>query len=196
MNTGIQDAANLGWKLAATIKGTAPDGLLDTYQNERHPVGRMVLRSSGAIIRMAMVKARPARVARNLVAGSLLKLDSIARKATGIISGIGIDYPAPKGAHGLTGQRAADIPLAGGGRLYEALRDGRFVVVTAGATELTAPWADRITIATPADPTTPTVLVRPDAYVAWADDHPDSAHMAAALTTWCGAGTVSADSSS
>jgi 2-polyprenyl-6-methoxyphenol hydroxylase-like FAD-dependent oxidoreductase len=61
MNTGLQDAANLGWKLAAAAQGWAPDGLLDTYQSERHPVGHLVLRSSGAIIRMAMIApGRPA----------------------------------------------------------------------------------------------------------------------------------------
>ena len=195
MNTGIQDAANLGWKLAAAVNGTAPDSLLDSYQTERHPVGRMVLRSSGAIIRMAMVKARPARFVRNLVAGSLLELGPVARKATGTLSGVGITYPAPRGTHRLTGRRAADIPLAGGGRLYEALRDGRFVMVAAAATEpaiteVTAPWAGRITIVAPADPATPSVLVRPDAYIAWAGDDPAPADMAAALTTWCGSGTL------
>jgi hypothetical protein len=190
MNTGIQDAANLGWKLAATVNGTAAPGLLDSYQAERHPVGRLVLRSSGAIIRMAMVKRRPAQAARNLIAGTLLKLGPVARKATGVISGIGIDYPAPRGAHKLTGRRAPDLALAGDPtRLYEALRSGGFVLVAPGPAlhEAAAAWADRVAVVTPTDPSTRVMLVRPDAYIAWAGDEPDRAQVAAALAASCGA---------
>ena len=89
MNTGLQDAANLGWKLAAAAQGRAPEGLLDTYESERHPVGRLVLRSSGAIIRMAMIRSRAGRSARNLIGGAALRLPPVARKAAGTISGIG-----------------------------------------------------------------------------------------------------------
>jgi 2-polyprenyl-6-methoxyphenol hydroxylase-like FAD-dependent oxidoreductase len=160
MNTGLQDAANLGWKLAATAQGWAPDGLLDTYESERHPVGQLVLRSSGAIIRMAMIQSRAGRLARNLVGGAALKLPPVARKAAGTLSGIGIDYPhAP---------RAADVPLLDSRRLYEVLRDGTFVLV---APESAAPHlrggSGRVVLAPPADPTTPWTLVRPDAHVAW-----------------------------
>lgn len=197
MNTGLQDAANLGWKLAAAVNGTAAPGLLDSYQAERHPVGRLVLRSSGAIIRMAMVKRRPAQAARNLIAGTLLKVGPIARKATGVISGIGIDYPAPPGAHKLTGRRAMDIALAGDApRLYEALRGGRFVLVLppgnapGEATFSAAPWADRVTVVVPTDASTSAMLIRPDAYIAWASDEPDSTQLTAALAAWCGAGTA------
>ncbi|MEN3361755.1 MAG: hypothetical protein V7637_5737, partial [Mycobacteriales bacterium] len=122
MNTGLQDAANLSWKLAAAIQGWAPDGLLDTYEGERHPVGKLVLRSSGAIIRLAMVKSRLGRMARNFIGGNALRLPPIAHKAAGVISGIGIDYPGAP--------RAADVPLKDSGRLYEALRDGKFVLLT------------------------------------------------------------------
>jgi 2-polyprenyl-6-methoxyphenol hydroxylase-like FAD-dependent oxidoreductase len=182
MNTGIQDAANLGWKLAAAVNGTAPPGLLDSYQTERHPVGRLVLRSSGAIIRAAMVQRRPARAARNLIAGSLLRLGPVARRATGVISGIGIDYPAAPRAH--------DVALAGDpARLYEALRGGQFVLIApdAATREVATPWAGRMTVVAPADPATPTTLVRPDAHVAWSGDGADAARLAAALTAACGA---------
>jgi 2-polyprenyl-6-methoxyphenol hydroxylase-like FAD-dependent oxidoreductase len=163
MNTGLQDAANLGWKLAAAANGQAPDGLLDTYETERHPIGRLVLRSSGAIIRMAMVRSAAGRLARNVVGGAALRLPPVARKAAGTISGIGIDYPrAP---------RAQDIPLRGSGRLYEALRDGKFVLV---APDEAKPALDgshaRVTLAAPADATTPWTLVRPDAHIAWRGD--------------------------
>ena len=125
MNTGLQDAANLGWKLAAAAQGWAPDGLLDTYESERHPVGQLVLRSSGAIIRMAMIRSRAGRLARNVLGGAALRLPPVAHKAAGTLSGIGIDYPhAP---------RAADVPLRDSRRLYEVLRDGKYVLLAPDA---------------------------------------------------------------
>jgi 2-polyprenyl-6-methoxyphenol hydroxylase-like FAD-dependent oxidoreductase len=171
MNTGLQDAANLGWKLAAAINGQAPDGLLDTYETERHPIGRLVLRSSGAIIRMAMIRSRAGRLARNILGGAALRLPPVARKAAGTISGIGISYPrAP---------RAQDIPLRDSGRLYEALRDGKFVLVAPDAAKPALDGVhDRVTLATPADATTPWTLVRPDAHIAW---HGDAATLHTAL---------------
>ena len=127
MNTGLQDAANLGWKLAAAVQGWAPHDLLDTYEGERHPVGRLVLRSSGAIIRMAMIRSRAGRLARNVVGGAALRLPPVAHKAAGTLSGIGIDYPhAP---------RAADVPLLDSRRLYEVLRDGKHVLLAPAAAE-------------------------------------------------------------
>jgi 2-polyprenyl-6-methoxyphenol hydroxylase-like FAD-dependent oxidoreductase len=157
MNTGLQDAANLGWKLAAAAAGWAPDGLLDTYEGERHPVGELVLRSSGAIIRMAMVRTRAGRLARNVLGGAALRLPPVARKAAGTLSGIGIDYPhAP---------RAADVALLDGRRLYEVLRDGTYVLVAPGAAE--RHLSGRVVLAPPAEPTPSWTLVRPDAHVAW-----------------------------
>src|ERR671917_388970 len=81
MNAGLQDAANLGWKLAATVHGWAPVGLLDSYHTERYPVGRAVLRGSGALLRLAMVKSRAGRLTRNLLGGAVLRLPPMARKA-------------------------------------------------------------------------------------------------------------------
>jgi 2-polyprenyl-6-methoxyphenol hydroxylase-like FAD-dependent oxidoreductase len=160
MNTGLQDAANLGWKLAAAAQGWAPAGLLDSYESERHPVGRLVLRSSGAIIRMAMIRSRAGRVTRNVVGGAALRLPPVAHKIAGTISGIGIDYPqAP---------RAQDVPLQNSRRLYEVLRDGKFVLL---APETARPaiegWADHVVLASPVDSALPWTLVRPDAHIAW-----------------------------
>ena len=148
MNTGLQDAANLGWKLAAAAQGWAPDGLLDTYEGERHPVGQLVLRSSGAIIRMAMIRSRAGRLARNVLGGAALRLPPVAHKAAGTISGIGIDYPhAP---------RAADVPLLDSRRLYEVLRDGKFVLLApAAAAPQLAGLHGRVVLAPPADPAIP-----------------------------------------
>lgn len=157
MNTGLQDAANLGWKLAATAAGWAPEGLLDTYEGERHPVGKLVLRSSGTIIRMAMVRTRAGRLARNVIGGAALSLPPVARKAAGTLSGIGIDYPhAP---------RAADVALLDGRRLYEVLRDGKHVLVAPASAE--RHLGGRVVPAPPAEPTSTWTLVRPDAHVAW-----------------------------
>ena len=112
MNTGLQDAANLGWKLAAVLRG-APEALLDTYQSERHPVGRAVLRSSGALIRAAMIKSAAGRTVRGLVGGAALHVPRIREKITGQITGIGYAYPRPPGAHELVGTRVADVPKGG-----------------------------------------------------------------------------------
>ena len=155
MNTGLQDAANLGWKLAATIQGWAPEGLLDSYDAERRPVGRLVLRSSGAIIRLAMVSSRLGRWARNAIGGTLLGIPAIAHRATGIVSGIGLDY---RGA-----PRAADVALADDGRLYELLRQGRYVLVSSEA----GSHSDLVIHGVPAEPSNSATLVRPDGHVAW-----------------------------
>ena len=164
MNTGLQDAANLSWKLAAVLRG-APDALLDTYQAERHPVGRAVLRSSGALIRAAMLKSRVGQAVRGIVARRALSVSRIARKFLGQLTGIGYAYAAPSGAHELVGTRAVDVPLAGGGRVYEALRGQRFVLV--GEADVSG-WADRVDVVAPAVAGGPLVLVRPDGYVGWA----------------------------
>jgi 2-polyprenyl-6-methoxyphenol hydroxylase-like FAD-dependent oxidoreductase len=160
MNTGLQDAANLGWKLAATLRGWAPAGLLDTYQAERHPVGTMVLRSSGAIIRLAMIRSRAGRWARNTIGAALMRVPAIQRRATGTISGIGIDYPdAP---------RTPDVALAGSGRLYPALGAGTYLVVGPPDSEPTVrPWRDRARLVSPDRRQDTAMLVRPDGHTAW-----------------------------
>ncbi|MFC7531194.1 FAD-dependent monooxygenase [Actinoplanes sp. GCM10030250] len=164
MNTGLQDAANLSWKLAATVQGWAPEGLLDTYEAERHPVGKLVLRSSGTLIRLAMVRSRPARWLRNTVGSGLLAVPPVVRRAAGVISGVGITYPGAP--------RAADLPLRGGERLYEALREGKHVLVTATSMQ---GYGDRLRIAAPDVDSGVAVLVRPDGYVAWQGPAGDAA---------------------
>ncbi|MFI2640182.1 FAD-dependent monooxygenase [Streptomyces sp. NPDC018610] len=186
MNTGLQDAANLGWKLAQVMTGHAPDALLDTYQAERHPVGRSVLRSSGGIIRLAMAR-RPWTLA--LRAGLVTVLDHVGpvrRRIAGQVTGIGYRYAAPRGSHRLTGSRAPDLALAGGGRLYEALRGGRFVLVAPYAYEVGPRRAGRLTAERWASDRRTALLVRPDGYVAWAADTADSAEIEQALAAHVG----------
>ncbi|HEX6498765.1 MAG TPA: FAD-dependent monooxygenase [Micromonosporaceae bacterium] len=201
MNTGIQDAVNLGWKLAAVIHGWAGDDLLDSYHAERHPVGRDVLRSSGAIIRLAMLRSRPARVARNVAGSVALRIGPVADRITGTLSGVGIRYPAPHHGHRLAGRRAPDVPLVDDGRardrLYAALREGTFVLLApAEAASVGEAWKGRLTVATPAEAGTPTMLVRPDGYIAWATDDTDPDRLPDAirrvLPVWCGPATASA----
>ncbi|GAB3142332.1 FAD-dependent monooxygenase [Micromonospora sonneratiae] len=160
MNTGLQDAANLSWKLAASIRGWAPAGLLDSYQAERHPVGKLVLRSSGAIIRAALVGPRVGRMARNVLGALLLRVPPVVRALAGTVSGIGIDYPdAP---------RARDVALRDGQRLYPALGEGKFVLLApASLAASVRGWADRLRLVTAVDQGPTPTLVRPDGYVAW-----------------------------
>ncbi|MFI6939103.1 FAD-dependent oxidoreductase [Streptomyces sp. NPDC050418] len=175
MNTGLQDANNLGWKLAAVLTGRAPDSFLDTYQEERHPVGSAVLRSSGAIVRLAMAH-NPAQLAvRWLAAKVVNNAAPVSRKAIGQITGVGYVYDAPRGAHALVGHRAADGVLADGTRLYEALRTGQFVLTAPKDTELPAELEtlagdDCIRTQWAEGEQAPLQLVRPDGYVAWARD--------------------------
>jgi 2-polyprenyl-6-methoxyphenol hydroxylase-like FAD-dependent oxidoreductase len=163
MNTGLQDAANLSWKLAAVLRGADP-ALLDTYEAERHPVGEQVLRSSGALVRVAANRSRVAQAVRGVAIGTALRLKPVMRKATGMISGIAIHYPHAHGEHHLVGKRAKDIDLADGTRLYESLHGGRFAVLDSAETYDGAFTAN----AASAHPSGEVVIVRPDAYIGWA----------------------------
>ncbi|MFE6200792.1 FAD-dependent monooxygenase [Streptomyces sp. NPDC057838] len=187
MNTGLQDAANLGWKLAAVVRGHADPALLDSYQLERHPVGRAVLRSSGGIVRLAMAKSPWALASRAVLTGFLNAAGPARRKVVGEITGIGYRYPAPRGAHRLTGRRVPDVALEGG-RLYEALRGGRFVLITPGAYRDGGTREDRLAVEHWRSARGTTVLVRPDGYAAWAADAADTAAIEEALAAHVGTG--------
>lgn len=196
MNTGIQDAANLGWKLAAAVQGWAPDGLLDSYHAERHPVGRTVLRTSGVIMRGVTMRPGILRAIRDRLLPLAAECPPLVRRAAGRVSALDLAYPAPRGSHPLAGRRAPDVPLAGRThrRLYGTLRSGRFLLVLPPGSDPRAAlpdgWADRVDVATAGGPTRTVVLVRPDAYIAWADGDAEPGRRAdairAALTEWCG----------
>ncbi|MDI9932817.1 FAD-dependent oxidoreductase [Rhodococcus sp. IEGM 1354] len=158
MNTGIQDAMNLGWKLAAVLNG-ADESLLDTYHDERHPVGRMVVRSSGATIRMLLLRSAIARTVRNTISARALRRPRAVGKIAGMFSGIGISYGHRRGEHPLVGTRGVQIPLTEG-TITGALREASFLII--GENDCKRTGIVRRTDSGPA------VLVRPDGYIAWA----------------------------
>ncbi|MFJ9567519.1 FAD-dependent monooxygenase [Streptomyces fuscichromogenes] len=194
LNTSLQDSANLSWKLAAVHRGQAPDTLLDSYHSERHPVGHRVLRMSGALLRGVLTTPPALCGLRDLAARTVLQTPPVARRLARAISGIDISYPAPAGADPLVGKRAPDVPLTDGRRLYEALRTRRFVLVTPPDTAhlpaLITQWNGEVEIVSPRGTTRRSVLVRPDAYIAWAvsdespERHTDAVRQA--LAQWCG----------
>ncbi|WP_329051145.1 FAD-dependent oxidoreductase [Amycolatopsis sp. NBC_01488] len=177
MNTGIQDAANLGWKLATVLDGADP-AILDTYQAERHPVGKLVLRTSGATIRMMTLRSWPMRMLRNHALAALLRSRRFSGKAAGMFTGTGIRYRRASSEHTLVGTPAGEVALREG-RLLEALRHGEFVLVAgreAGHVRAPMPVVHRTDDG-------PGLLVRPDGYVAWAGDV-TSGDWAAVLGRW------------
>jgi 2-polyprenyl-6-methoxyphenol hydroxylase-like FAD-dependent oxidoreductase len=192
MNTGLLDAANLSWKLAAACHGWASGRLIDSYHRERHPVGRYVIRLSGGLVRVARLQSDFARAAITELAALATQVPALSSKAGLAVSGLGVSYPAGPDAHPLEGKRMPDVPLAGGGRLYELLRRGMFILLGGAGQELPAAgaWADRIRLAQRTRPQPRLILVRPDGYIAWASDEPvDQAReteLRSALTRWCG----------
>ncbi|MCF1511789.1 FAD-dependent monooxygenase [Streptomyces glomeratus] len=183
MNTGLQDAVNLSWKLAAVVQERAGEQLLDSYEQERYPVGKQALRVSGSITRGVLGTRRSGRLRRlrGLVLPLVSRVSSLTALGERLLSGIGIAYPAPRGSHRLTGHRVPDLRLAGGRRLYEVLRDGRFVLVTRGRPVPESEW---LHIAAPAGSLRSTLLIRPDGHIAWAAEDPDTGQLRAALDRW------------
>ncbi|MEU0058237.1 FAD-dependent monooxygenase [Streptomyces sp. NPDC006334] len=190
LSTGVQDAVNLGWKLAAVVRGDLPDALLDTYHDERHPVGARLLMNTRAqgMIFLGGAEADPVRK----VFGELMELEEVRRLLAGVVSHLDIAYDPAPGAHPLLGRRLPPRPLtlADGTptTTTDLLHPARGVLLDlADDPDLranAARWNDRITVVT-ATPESPEVfsgatalLVRPDGHVAWAAGGKDSRTMA------------------
>ena len=203
LNTGVQDAVNLGWKLAQVVHGTAPEGLLDTYHAERHPVAARVLRTTMAQVALMRVDDRTDALRESV--SELLSMDEPRKRFAAMMSGLDIHYDLGEG-HPLLGRRMPDLDLVTANvplRVFTLLHDARPVLLNLGepgAFDIT-PWADRVqlieatydgawelpAIGPVGAPTA--VLIRPDGYVAWVGDRTQSG-LVDALTTWFGPPTA------
>ncbi|WP_027144250.1 FAD-dependent monooxygenase [Mesorhizobium sp. WSM3626] len=193
LNLGLGDAMNLGWKLAATVRGDAPAGLLDSYFDERHPIGADVLDWSRAQVALM----RPSRSSRALAAiiRDLIATRDSATYFAERVWGVCLRYDLG-GAHPLVGRSAPDFELADGTRLGELLRNGQGLLLDfdgrAPLQALASRWSGRITyVAGNARERLglSALLVRPDGFVAWATDaDPDREGVAKAASRWFGEG--------
>jgi 2-polyprenyl-6-methoxyphenol hydroxylase-like FAD-dependent oxidoreductase len=197
LNIGVQDAVNLGWKLAQVVKGSAPADLLDTYHDERHPVAARVLRNTMAQVAL-LRRAEERRLALRETMAELLGMDEPRKRFAGMISGLDVHYDLG-GSHPLVGRRMPDLELAGQDgplRVYRLLHDGRPVLLNLGEpsafdigqrvrlveARYEGAWELPVIgpVAAPA-----AVLVRPDGYVAWVGEAGDEG-LADALNKWFG----------
>ncbi len=200
LNTGVQDAVNLGWKLAQVVNETSPESLLDTYHAERHPVGARVLHNTMAQVALSRIDERSQALRDTML--ELLGMDEPRRRIAGMISGLDIHYDLGEG-HPLLGRRMPDLDVQtadGPTRVFTLLHDARPVLLNLGEPGGfdISPWANRVRlvdarhdgvwelpvlgeVAAP-----PAVLIRPDGHVAWAGDLTDP-ELPRALATWFGA---------
>jgi 2-polyprenyl-6-methoxyphenol hydroxylase-like FAD-dependent oxidoreductase len=200
LNTGVQDAVNLGWKLAQVVKEVSPESLLDTYHSERHPVGARVLQNTMAQTALIRPADKRLEALRETVA-ELLSMDEPRKRYAGMLSGLDIHYDFGEG-HPLLGRRMPDLDLVtadGEVRMFSLLHNARPVLLNLGERggfDIT-PWGERVQmidadydgpwelpvlgpVAAPA-----AVLIRPDGHVAWVGDMSDPG-LPEALTTWFG----------
>ncbi len=185
LNLGIQDAFNLGWKLAAEVDGWAPDGLLDSYFAERHPVAEDVLTITRAQSELLSVEPGPQAVRRLLA--ELMDFEDVSRFLAERIAAIGIRYDFGEGPD-LLARRLRDIRLSRG-RLYELTREGRGLLIDQTGELSVTGWADRIdhVVDVSDELDAPGVLLRPDGHVVWIGE--DQNDLLRIVPTWFGAPT-------
>ena len=199
LSLGVQDAVNLGWKLAQVVNGTSPESLLDTYQDERHPVAARALQHTMAL---GVLQRHDERIKALVdLVSELASMDEPRKRLAGIISGLDIHYELGEG-HPLLGRRMPDLDLVtadGPLRVFTLLHDAKPVLLNLGepGTSDIAPWVDRVQLIDAeyvglwelpviGAVTAPTaLLIRPDGYVAWVGEGTDTG-LRNALTTWFG----------
>ena len=183
LNLGIQDAFNLGWKLAAEVGGWAPEGLLDSYDTERRPVAADVLDTTRA--QMELMSLEPGAQAVRRLVSDLMEFEEVSRYLTEKISAIDVRYDFGEG-HELLGRRMRDVQLKQG-RLYGLMHGGRGLLLDQTGNLSVAGWADRVDhVADSSDELqVPAVLLRPDGHVAWVGD--DQQGLLSQLARWFGA---------
>ncbi|MEU3345069.1 rifampin monooxygenase [Streptomyces sp. NPDC006700] len=183
LNLGVQDAFNLGWKLAAGVNGWAPEGLLDSYHTERHPVGAQVLDNTRAQI--TLLGTDPGATALRELFSKLMDFEEVNRYVTGIITAVEVRYDIGDG-HELLGRRLRDVRLKRG-RLYELMRGGRGLLLDRTGRLSAAGWVDRVdhVVDVSEELDVPAVLLRPDGHVAWVGE--DQRDLLGRLRKWFGA---------
>jgi 2-polyprenyl-6-methoxyphenol hydroxylase-like FAD-dependent oxidoreductase len=183
LNLGIQDSFNLGWKLAAEVNGWAPEGLLDSYETERHPVAADVLDNTRAQIELMSLEPG-AQAVRRLVS-DLMDFEDVNRYLIEKITAIGVRYDFGEG-HELLGRHLRDVVLQRG-RLYELMHGGRGLLLDQTGRLSVAGWADRVdhVIDVSEELDVPAVLLRPDGHVAWVGE--DQQGLVSQLPRWFGA---------
>ncbi len=183
LNLGLQDAFNLGWKLAAAVRGWAPGDLLDSYHAERHPVGAAVLDNTRAQVQLMTPEPGPQAVRRLL--SELMDFEEVTRHLIEKITAISVRYDFGDG-HPLLGRRLKDVQLKHG-RLFELMRAGRGLLLDQTGQLSAQGWADRVdhVVDVSEELNVPAVLLRPDGHVAWAGDSQQD--LVAHLPRWFGA---------
>ncbi|WP_280693475.1 MULTISPECIES: rifampin monooxygenase [unclassified Kitasatospora] len=183
LNLGVQDAFNLGWKLAAAVNGWAPEGLLDSYHTERHPVAADVLDNTRA--QMQLMALDPGAQAVRRLLSELMAFDDVNRYLTEKITAIGVRYDFGEG-HELLGRRLRDVGLKQG-RLYGLMHGGRGLLLDQTGRLSVAGWADRVdhVVDVSEELDVPAVLLRPDGHVAWVGE--DQQELLSRLPRWFGA---------
>ncbi|GGK36713.1 rifampin monooxygenase [Nocardia camponoti] len=185
LNLGVQDAMNLGWKLAAAVKGWAPTDLLDTYEAERHPVGAAVLDNTRAQMHLASLDPGAQAVRRLLT--ELIDIDEVNKLLTNKITALDLRYDFGSGDD-LVGRRLRDIALSAGS-LYGHMHTGRGILLDQKGELSVGGYADRVDHVVDVSPEldAPAVLIRPDGHVVWAGS--DEVALDAALRRWFGDAT-------
>jgi 3-(3-hydroxy-phenyl)propionate hydroxylase len=199
LNIGVQDAVNLGWKLAQVVKKTSPESLLDTYHAERHPIAAIVLRNTMA--QVALLRTDDRTNALRETMSELLGMDEPRKRVAAMMSGLDVHYDLGEG-HPLLGRRMPDFDLVTPGgtvRVFTLLHDAHPVLLNVGKPwgfDI-SPWTHRVLAidaryagdwelpAVGQVPAPAAVLIRPDGYIAWVGDGTDTG-LRDALTAWFG----------